>query len=85
MSKKLPFLTFAYRPTDDWLKNTIFELNNELTVPVKILEIEKCKKDNGKFGVWVIVEDILDTDEWDKVVSLFLLGFNGRAKITYEH
>ena len=83
----LPFITTQAKLDDpeikDLTKQAIYELNNQLTIPMKILDIEYKPDIHNKDwnAVNVKVEDCADKTEWSNAVSNFLAGVEWKRKI----
>lgn len=71
--------------THEIYRAAIFELNNLLVIPMKILEIKtkRVTKSDGKERTYysVDVENCADEKEWDHLVACWMLGFNTKAKL----
>lgn len=85
---KLPFITCQSDLSKPWAKDltkqAIYELNNQLTIPMKILKveyIEETGKDKGWTSINVEVDDCADIKEWDDAVVVFLIGVEYRRKM----
>ena len=64
-------------------RNAVFEINNLLTVPMKILDltVEKSTSDGIEYNSYhVVVDDCADETEWDNFVSAFVVGFNSKSR-----
>lgn len=78
MSKQLNFLSGPNEFKEDDLESSILKLNNEMLMPMKILEFKyNIKNSSGtRYQTSIIVEDCLDEKEWAKLTDVFRIGFN---------